>query len=276
MTNTGDWRKIDDAVRIEAGARVSFAARDASGEGLFDEREAAKALTAENAAAIDALQDKLYAERKRALLVVLQGVDTAGKDGAIRGVFNACGPIGVKVTAFGRPTEEELAHDYLWRAHAAVPKRGYIGVFNRSHYEDVLVVKVRKLAAAEAIAQRYDEINAFEKHLSQNDVVVLKFMLHISKMEQGVRLQERLEDVRKQWKFNPSDLEDRKLWKKFEGAYETMLERCSTPWAPWRIVPADKKWRRNAIISTIVRGALEEMNPRYPKMPWKAGDYQVD
>ena len=215
------------------------------------------------------------AEGERALLVVLQGIDTSGKDGTVRGVFNACGPLGVCVTAFGKPTEEELAHDYLWRVHKAVPKKGMIGVFNRSHYEDVLVVKVRGIAPADAIERRYDQINAFEQQLTENGVTILKFMLHISKDEQKERLQERLDDPEKNWKFNPGDLEDRKLWDEYAAAYETMLTRCSTEHAPWRVVPADKKWRRNAIISEIVRAKLEEMNPRYPKGAWKKGEIKI-
>ncbi len=150
-----------------------------------------------------------------------------------------------------------------------------IGVFNRSHYEDVLVVKVRKFAPAATVEKRYDQINAFEKHLGENGVTVLKFMLHISKEEQRQRLQERLDDPTKNWKFNPADLEDRALWGEYEKAYETMLERCSTEHAPWRVIPADKKWRRNALIATIVRGTLEQMAPDYPKPDWKPSDFKI-
>jgi PPK2 family polyphosphate:nucleotide phosphotransferase len=270
-----DWKAIDAAVRAAPGDKVSLKALDSARDEMFSDRESAEAETASNAAAINDLQDRLFAERKRALLVVLQGIDTSGKDGTVRGVFNACGPLGVNVTAFGKPSEEELAHDYLWRVHAALPKKGMIGVFNRSHYEDVLVVKVRKLAPAKAVEQRYEQINAFEKHLTENDVVVLKFMLHISKDEQRQRLMERLADPAKHWKFNPADLDDRKLWKQYESAYEAVLERCSTAHAPWRVVPADRKWRRNAIISAIVRGVLEEMNPRYPAPDWNPAEFTV-
>jgi PPK2 family polyphosphate:nucleotide phosphotransferase len=181
----------------------------------------------------------------------------------------------VCVAPFGRPTEEELAHDYLWRAHAAVPKKGMIGIFNRSHYEDVLVVKVRKLAPAETIERRYAQINAFEQHLTENGIVILKFMLHISKAEQGARLQERLDEPEKRWKFNSADLEDRALWDDYVAAYEAALTRCSTKHAAWRVIPADKKWRRNAIISAIVLETLEEMDPRYPKPDWKPGDFKI-
>jgi PPK2 family polyphosphate:nucleotide phosphotransferase len=225
---------------------------------------------------IDKLQDKLYAEGKRSLLVILQGMDTSGKDGTIRGVFNTTGPLGVSVTAFRKPSEEELAHDFLWRAHIAAPRRGTIGIFNRSHYEDVLVVKVRRFAPAKDIDRRYDQINAFEKMLTENGTMVLKFMLHISRKEQRERLQERLDDPKKHWKFNPGDLDDRKLWSDFQDAYDTMLERCSTDWAPWYVIPADKKWARNAAIAKIVRKTLEDMDPAYPKVTWDPKSFKID
>ena len=270
-----DWKKIDAAVRVEPGTAAPLRDRDPLGDALFPDKDDAKEHTERCAEEIDALQDRLYAEQTRSLLVVLQGIDTSGKDGTVRGVFNECGPLGVNVKAFGRPTELELRHDYLWRVHEAAPRRGMIGIFNRSHYEDVLVARVRKLAPADQIEQRYEQINAFEKHLSENGVTILKFMLHISKDEQRERLQERLDDPAKHWKFNPSDLEDRELWDDFQRAYEIMLERCSTPHAPWRVVPADKKWRRNAVIAAIVRGALEEMDPQYPKPDWKPEDFTI-
>jgi len=271
-----DWKKIDDAVRVKPGAKVKIADLDTLRADLFDDKKDAEKLVAEHALAINTLQDRLFAERKRALLVVLQGIDTSGKDGTVRGVFNATGPLGVNVTPFGRPTEEELAHDYLWRIHAAIPKRGFIGIFNRSHYEDVLVGRVRKLAPDDAIEARYDQINAFEKHLTDNGVTILKFMLHISKDEQKKRLQERLDEPEKRWKWNAGDLEDRKLWDEYQGAYEIMLRRTSTAHATWRVVPADKKWRRNAVIASIVRGALEELDPQYPTFSWKPTDFTID
>lgn len=269
------WKDIDAAVRIEPGAKSPLSGRDTVCDHLFPHREEAEASAAENATAIDGLQDKLWAERRRALLVVLQGIDTSGKDGTVRGVFNKCGPLGVNVTAFGRPSEEEIAHDYLWRIHAAIPQKGMIGVFNRSHYEDVLVVKVRKLAPSKDVDKRYAQINAFEKHLTENGVTILKFMLHISREEQRQRLQERLDEPSKNWKFNPGDLDDRALWPEYDKAYETALQRCSTDHAPWRVIPADKKWRRNAIIAAIVRGTLEEMDPQYPKPDWKPSDFTI-
>ncbi len=270
-----DWKAIDAAVTIAPGAQVKIADLDTRRDDLFPDKKDGEKLVRENADAINTLQDRLFAERKRAVLVVLQGTDTSGKDGTVRGVFNATGPLGVSVTPFGKPSEEELAHDYLWRIHTAIPKKGFIGIFNRSHYEDVLVVKVRNLAPAEAIARRYDEIVAFEKLLADNNVTVLKFMLHISKDAQKERLEDRLQDPAKRWKWNAGDLDDRKLWDDYQGAYETMLRKTSSAHAPWRVIPADRKWRRNAIISTIVRGTLDEMNPQYPVFDWKPEDFPI-
>lgn len=270
-----DLKAIDKTVLIPPGEKSHLRRRDTVGAELFSDRDEAEKSAKHDSKAIDALQDKLWAERKRALLVVLQGIDTSGKDGTVRGVFNKCGPLGVQVTPFGKPTEEELAHDYLWRIHLAAPKKGIIGVFNRSHYEDVLVVRVRKLAPAAVIEDRYDQINAFESILTESGVTILKFMLHISEDEQRKRLQERLDEEEKHWKFNPDDLADRALWDDYQDAYETMLNRCSTEHAPWRVIPADKKWRRNAIIASVVRATLEEMDPRYPMPNWKASDFQI-
>jgi PPK2 family polyphosphate:nucleotide phosphotransferase len=271
-----DLKAIDKTVLIEPGEKSRLHKRDTECGDLFPDKAEAENCTKHDARAIDALQDRLWAENKRALLVVLQGLDTSGKDGTVRGVFNKCGPLGVQVTPFGRPTEEELAHDYLWRIHMAVPKKGIIGVFNRSHYEDVLVVKVRKLAPADVIEDRYDQINSFEQILSESGVTILKFMLHISREEQGKRLQQRLDETDKHWKFNPSDLEDRALWDDYQAAYEAALDRCSTEQAPWRVIPANKKWRRNAIIASIVRGTLEKMDPKYPMPDWKASDFKIE
>lgn len=271
-----NWKKLRDAVIVEPGEKAKLAKRDTDCKALLPDKDDAAAQLANDAKAIDELQNRLWAERSRALLVILQGIDTSGKDGTVRGVFNACGPLGVNVTGFGVPNAEEAAHDYLWRVHMACPKKGVIGVFNRSHYEDVLVVKVRKFAPAEAIEERYDQINAFEKSLVENGTTVLKFMLHISKDEQRERLQERLDLASHNWKFNPSDLEDRKLWDDYADAYDTALTRCSTKHAPWHVIPADKKWRRNVLIAAIVRGTLEDMDPRYPKPSWKASDFKIE
>ena len=217
------------ASRFQAVPGKAFKLSDHSpaGDGIFDDKDGAKAKTAKDAEAIDGLQNRLFAEGKRALLVVLQGIDSSGKDGTVRAVFNPCGPIGVTVTPFKAPSAEELSHNYLWRVHKACPPRGIIGIFNRSHYEDVLVVKVRKFASPDAIEKRYDEINQFEKQLTQNGTHIVKLMLNISKDEQGKRLRERVDTPDKRWKFNPDDLEDRKLWDEYMAAYETAIERCS-------------------------------------------------
>ncbi len=249
---------------VKPGASFKLASADPRDTSGLTEKDAAKTQLSEDAAAIDALQDRLWAEGKRALLVVLQGIDTSGKDGTVRAVFNPCGPLGVRVHGFKAPTVDELAQDYLWRIHKCCPARGHIGIFNRSHYEDVLVVKVKGYAPPEAIERRYDEINDFEKMLSNNGTKILKFMLHISKDEQAERLRERVELPEKQWKFNPGDLEDRALWDQYMAAYEVMLNRCSTEHAPWHVIPADRNWVRNAAIARIVRETLEEMSPQYP------------
>ncbi len=247
------------------GKSFSLSKCDPRDAGAFKDKEAAKAQVIDDAVAIDALQDRLYAEGKRALLVVLQGIDCSGKDGTVRAVFNTCGPIGVKTVSFRAPTVDEMAHDYLWRIHKVAPPRGFIGIFNRSHYEDVLVVKVRKFASPDAIERRYDEINQFEKMLVQNGTTILKFMLHISKDEQAERLRDRIATPEKRWKFNPADLDDRALWDDYMAAYETAVNRCSTEHAPWHVIPADRNWVRNAAISGIVRETLEKMNPQYPQ-----------
>ena len=262
--------------RIEPGKRAQIDDRDPGDLKAFPNRKDAEKQIQKDSEAIDKLQDRLYAEGKRALLVVLQGTDTAGKDGTIRHVFKETSPLGVVVTAFKRPSEEELAHDFLWRAHIASPRRGTIGIFNRSHYEDVLIGRVRKLAPKDEIEARYDQINAFEKILTGNGTTILKFMLHISKDEQKERLRARLDEKKSRWKFNPADLDDRKLWDEYVAAYELMLNKCSTPWAPWHVIPADHKWARDAAIAGIVRETLAKMAPQYPKPTWDPKSFVIE
>jgi PPK2 family polyphosphate:nucleotide phosphotransferase len=231
-------------------------------------RPETEAATAADIAEIDRLQEILYAQAKHALLVVLQGPDTSGKDGTIRRVFSPINPLGAVATSFKKPMPQELAHDFLWRIHKAVPAAGMIGIFNRSHYEDVLVPRVHGLVPAERIEARYRQINAFEQHLAENDVIIVKFYLHISKKEQKSRLEARLKDPTKRWKFSADDLAERKHWDDYISAYETALQRCSTKWAPWFIVPADRKWYRDAVVARIVRATLEAMDLTYPpEMP---------
>ncbi|MBY9067780.1 polyphosphate kinase 2 family protein [Hyphomonas sp. WL0036] len=254
-----------------------FVLKDLSTEdkALFPNKEEAETSLKKDAACINELKDKLYAEGKRALLVVLQGMDTAGKSGTIKSVFKDTTPLGMEVKAFKAPSSEELARDYLWRVHNAVPRRGHVGIFDRSHYEDVLVAKVRSLAPAADIEQRYDQINAFEKHLTENGYVIVKCMLNIGHEEQGVRLKERLQEEHKLWKFNPGDLDDRALWPQFMDAYETAINRCSTKHAPWHIIPADSRTRRNAMIARLVRGALEEMDLKWKDPGHDPGSYEI-
>jgi PPK2 family polyphosphate:nucleotide phosphotransferase len=256
--------------------KFSLSKHDPRDQSAFADKETAKAQLVQDAESIDQLQDRLWAEGKHALLVILQGIDCSGKDGTVRAVFNACGPMGVTVKSYKAPTEEERAHDYLWRVHNACPPKGMIGIFNRSHYEDVLVVKVEKFAAADAIERRYDEINAFEKLLAQNGTRILKFMLNISKEEQAKRLQERVDDPKKQWKFKLSDMATRAKWGEYMAAYETAIQRCSTEHAPWHIIPADRNWARNAAIARITRETLEELNPQYPGPDgWNPKDVKI-
>lgn len=229
------------------------------------DKESGEAEAARNASAIGELAYRLYAEDRRALLLVLQGMDTSGKDGTIRHVLTDVSPQGCEVTSFKAPTSEELAHDFLWRIHKAVPRRGQIGIFNRSHYEDVLIVRVHNLVPENQWKRRYDQINDFEEQLVESGVAIVKCYLHISYEEQRERLQARLDDPTKLWKFRRDDLEERKYWQDYERAYDDALTRCNTEHAPWHIVPADRKWERNLIISQIVREKLEAMDPQYPE-----------
>lgn len=242
----------------------------------FPDRDEAEAAAAADIARITELQNILYAQGKHALLIVLQATDTGGKDSTIRKVLGPINPQGVDVTSFKAPSPAELSHDFLWRIHQAVPPRGKIGVFNRSHYEDVLIVRVHGLAPEDVIQRRYDQINAFERHLSENNVTILKFYLHISKEEQKERLQARLDDPSKHWKFNHGDLKERERWDEYREAYEIALSRCSTKEAPWFTIPADRKWYRNAVIARIIRCTLEDLDLRYPEPPPNLDHITID
>lgn len=257
------------------GKTFDLSSRDTGDKSLFEDKEHAETSLKKDAATINELKDMMYAEGKRSLLVVLQGMDTSGKSGTIKGVFADTTPLGMEVKAFKAPSSNELARDYLWRVHNAVPKKGHIGIFDRSHYEDVLVVKVRNFAPAEEIEQRYAQINAFEKHLTENGVTIVKCMLNVGFEEQGKRLAERLEEPHKLWKFNPGDLDDRKLWPQYMDAYQTAIARCSTRHAPWYIIPADSRTRRDAMIARLVRGALEGMKLEWPSSEYKPGDFDI-
>ncbi len=219
------------------------------------------------AAEINALQDILYAQGKHKILLVLQGMDASGKDGTIRHVFSECDPLGVRLANFKGPTPEELAHDYLWRVHQQVPQKGEIVIFNRSHYEDVLIVKVHNWIDEAECKRRYAQINEFESMLTETGTVIVKCYLHISKAEQKLRMQERLDDPTKTWKFNPNDLKERDLWSKYMEAYENAMRATSTENAPWYVVPADSKTNRNLLISRLLLNALISLNLAYPPVP---------
>jgi PPK2 family polyphosphate:nucleotide phosphotransferase len=258
-----DWqpptdRKKATSFRLE---KLDPGAKPWSSGDKAADRAAVEALAVE----IDRLQDMLYADRRHALLVVLQGTDASGKDGTLRSVFARTSPLGVHTVGWRAPTEEERAHDFLWRIHRALPARGEITVFNRSHYEDVLVPVVNGWITPQVTAQRYRQVNDFERMLTENGTVVLKFMLHVSHEEQRQRLQERLDDPTKHWKFSAGDLEVRKQWPAYQQAYEDLLRATSTAWAPWTVVPADSKTHRNLMIATLVRDALQRLDLRYPK-----------
>ncbi len=229
-------------------------------------REAIIAATEALLDRLAALQDAFHADGRQALLLVLQGRDASGKDGVIKTVYGAFNPTGVSVAAFGPPTPYERQHDFLWRIHQKVPMRGMIGVFNRSHYEDVLAVRVRGLAPESVWRPRYAQINAFEKVLTENGVIIRKCFLHVSQDEQAVRLRERLDDPRKNWKFRLEDLEDRARWDAYTEAYREALQQCSTKAAPWFVVPADDKAVRNFLIARLLVDTLEAVHPQYPLM----------
>lgn len=215
---------------------------------------------------LEELQEKLYAERKHKVLVVLQAMDTGGKDSTIKLVFEGVNPQGVRIVCFKAPTEEENAHDFLWRIHKNVPQNGEIVIFNRSHYESVLIERVHKLVPEEVWRKRYDEINAFERTLSEESTLVIKFYLHISKKEQRKRLEERLKDPTKEWKFSQNDLPERRFWRQYMKAYEEALEKTSTSWAPWYIVPANHKWFRDYIVASAIVDHLEKLQMQYPTL----------
>lgn len=213
---------------------------------------------------IEQLQQRLYADGSRAVLLVLQGTDTSGKDGTIRHVLGGVTPSGTKVAAFKAPSSSELAHDFLWRVHAVTPERGQIGVFNRSHYEDVMAARVRGVIDDERCRKRFRHINEFERMLVDEGTTVVKCFLHLSRAEQRARLQARLDDPEKRWKFRLGDLEDRARWDEFQVAYEEALHETSTEWAPWHVVPADRKWQRNLVVAQILAATLKAMDPQIP------------
>lgn len=264
-----------DAYRIPPFSTVNLNALPTKVDGDFEEKDA-EAHTEKLIARLDELQEVLFAESKQSLLIVLQAMDTGGKDSTIRSVLGPLNPQGVRVWNFKAPSPKELAHDYLWRVHQRVPGDGYIGVFNRSHYEDVLVVRVKNLVAESIWSQRYDQINAFEQLLTSEGTRVVKFYLHISKDYQKERMQRRLDEPDKHWKFNPDDLKERARWNDYMRAYESAIGRCSTEHAPWYVVPAERRWFRNYLIAQVLVDTLESMDLKYPTATFDPRDIKIE
>jgi PPK2 family polyphosphate:nucleotide phosphotransferase len=256
---------IDESrFRVKPGARVKLSAYDPAETKLMPDKEEAEKEIAKDIERLDELQERLYAENQRALLIILQGMDASGKDGTIKHVMSGVNPQACTVASFKAPAGEELKHDYLWRIELALPRKGYIGVFNRSQYEDVLAARVHKLVRSAVWKERYDQINRFEQLKTELGTSILKFFLHISKDEQKKRLEERLASPRKNWKFSAADAKERQLWGDYTDAYEDALSKCSTKWAPWYIIPANHKWYRNWMVARIIVEKLESLNPKYP------------
>jgi len=251
--------------KVEPNSKIKLDEIDAGYKGEHKDKDAAQSELEKYAERLHDLQYLMYAENKRSLLIVLQGMDGAGKDGTINHVLGAMNPQGCRVYGFKTPSPEELAHDYLWRIHQATPRKGQVAVFNRSHYEDVLVVRVHNLVPNEVWSKRYDENNAFEEHLANNGTHILKFYLHIDADEQLARFKQRLDDPKRQWKISESDYTERTYWHDYYKAYEEALSKCSTPYAPWYIIPSNHKWFRNLAVSQILADSLESLNMKLLK-----------
>ncbi|MFM9372527.1 PPK2 family polyphosphate kinase [Streptomyces sp. Da 82-17] len=261
---------LGDLLRVPEGERVDLSAYDSRAKpGAPDGKKAGTEATARMAAVLSDLQERLFAAStggdRRRLLLVLQGMDTSGKGGTVKHVIGLFNPSGCRIKAFKAPTAEERGHPFLWRIAQALPQPGEIGIFDRSHYEDVLIARVRELAPRPQLGRRYGQINRFEKNLVEDGVTVVKCFLHIGYEEQRRRLLRRLDRPDKQWKFDPSDIAERTRWPAYQEAYELVLERCSTAWAPWYVVPADRKWYRNWAVSTLLKEHLEALDPQYPE-----------
>jgi len=251
-------------IPVTPGSEVHLGDFDADDTGGIQSKKDALKELDENIEALADLSYRLYAESRRSLLLVLQGMDTAGKDGTIRHVMRGFNPQNCQVTSFKQPSIEELNHDFLWRISRALPRKGCVGIFNRSHYEDVLIVRVHQLVPEEEWKSRYERINAFEKLVTSGGTTLIKMFLHIGKEEQRKRLQARLDDPKKHWKFSRDDLKERGFWHDYQRAYEDALTRCSAKHAPWHVVPANRRWYRNLLVSRILRATLEQMDPHFP------------
>ncbi len=255
-----------DRYRVKPNEKIKLEKLDPADRSAYEgDKEKAQEDLAKLNDKLEEYQEMLYAEHKHRVLIVLQAMDTGGKDGVIRRVFDGVNPQGVRVASFKVPTAEELDHDYLWRVHKMTPGRGEIVIFNRSHYEDVLVVRVHGLVSEKTWKKRYDHINEFERLMANEGTTILKFFLHIDKDEQKERLQARLDEPDKHWKFSLGDLEERKLWNQYMAAYEDVLNKTSTPWAPWYVIPANRKWYRDLVISTILVNTLKKLDMHYPE-----------
>jgi PPK2 family polyphosphate:nucleotide phosphotransferase len=262
-------------VTVSPGHKIKLSKIDPDDTG-GNTKEEAQERCGELREKISALQTILHAEHRRSLLLVFQAMDTGGKDGAVKDLCAGLNPAGLHLTSFKVPASEELDHDFLWRIHKATPARGMIGIWNRSHYEDVLVARVHKLVPKKVWKARYDQINRFEEILTENGTTIVKFMLHISKDEQKKRLQSRLDRPDKWWKFNVGDIKERALWSEYQKAYEDAVNKCSTKWAPWHVVPANHKWARNLAIAEVVLCTLQEIDPRYPKISFDPKTIKIE
>jgi PPK2 family polyphosphate:nucleotide phosphotransferase len=267
---------VADRWRVKPGAGVELSTFDPAETGDFEEKEQAEPAMDADLARLRDLQERLYIDDRFAVLLVLQGMDTSGKDGTIKHISGGVTLIGGEVANFKAPSSTELQHDFLWRIHQRVPERGRIGIFNRSHYEDVLVARVRNLVSEAVWKRRYDQINAFEQMLTENGTVVRKCFLHISKEEQKERLQARLDEPDKHWKFNPDDLKERARWPEYVEAYEAALSWCSTEHAPWYVIPADKKWYRNYAVTRLLVETLASLDLRLPAVTFDPKKIQID
>jgi len=264
MAKKETLRSLRELVRVKPGEKVDLAEFDC-GATFGRQKDEAEAALAVNLARLTDLQARIWAEAKHAVLIVLQGIDAAGKDGTIKVIAGAFNPQGTPVTSFKVPTPKEAAHDFLWRVHAAVPGRGEIGIFNRSHYEQVLIVRVHNLEPEQQWRRHYGEIRDWELMLTEEGVTILKFFLAIDKDTQRQRFQDRVDDPTKRWKFSLSDVAERKFWDQYRAAFEEMLTETSTDYAPWHLIPANRNWLRNLAVSEIVADAIDELNPQFPE-----------
>lgn len=265
-TNGGHDSSLRKRLIVKPGASIKLGNFDPN-ETFGHRKDGSLAKVQADVERLTRLQERLWAERRHRVLIVLQGIDASGKDGTVKHVMSGFHPLGCRVIGFGVPSEVELAHDYLWRIHQVVPANGEVAIFNRSHYESVLVERVHELVPKAVWSLRYDQINAFERTLADEGTTILKFFLHIDRDEQLARLKARYDDPTKRWKFNMGDLAERKLWDSYMAAYEDALSRCSTELAPWFVIPANRKWFRDLAIGDIVADALDALKPEYPTRP---------